>query len=118
MSAARRHDLVVENLTSGGTVPAGFINVSYDVGSNTGVFTFPGYAGGVLPDARYRATLPAGSVEDASANALAADAEYLFHFLRGDANGDGTVNLADFNVMGHSRQKGRDFPGRFNSDDR
>ena len=92
-------DLVVADLTHGGTVPAASIAMSYDFGSNTAVFTFPGYSAGVLPDAAYRATIAAGNVEDPSGNPLAADAAYNFFFLMADANHDGSVNLGDFNVL-------------------
>jgi hypothetical protein len=111
-------DLVLADLTHGGTVPTSSIDVSYDLGSNTAIFTFPGFAGGVLPEARYRATIVAGTVEDGSGNALAADADYEFTFLRGDANGDGQVNLADFNILAANfGQPNRNFTqGDFNYD--
>ena len=111
-------DLVVSDLTHGGTVPAAFIDVDYDFGSNTAVFTFPGYATGVLPDAAYRATIAAGNVTDPSGNPLAADASYDFFFLKGDANHDRRVNLADFNIMAANfGQSNRTFSqGDFNYD--
>jgi hypothetical protein len=111
-------DLVVSDLTHGGTVPTGFIAVNYDFGSNTAVFTFPGYATGVLPDAAYRATIAAGNVQDPFGNPLAADANYNFFFLRGDANHDRRVNLQDFNVLAANfGQTNRTFSqGDFNYD--
>jgi hypothetical protein len=92
-------DLQVRNLTTNELIPSDRIAVSYDAQTNRAAFTFPGYAYGALPDGKYRATLPAGSVSDGQGNTLAGDVEILFDFLNGDANRDGRVNLADFNIL-------------------
>jgi V8-like Glu-specific endopeptidase len=89
-------DLILQDLTHGTTVPPSSIHVSYDFGNNTAIFTFPGFANGVLPQARYSAKLVAGSIQDAWGNPLAADYIKTFRFLAGDANGDGRVNFDDY----------------------
>ena len=93
------NDLLLENLTSGQTVPATSIAVSYNAATNTATFTFPGFTNGILPDGRYRATLLAAGVTDAAGNPLATNHVSNFYFLQGDANHDANVNLADFNVL-------------------
>jgi len=68
----------------------------------------------VLADGSYRATIRAAGT------ALPADNVFEFHFLRGDANGDGRVNLRDFNILASNfGQSPRDFTqGDFNYDGR
>ena len=79
-------------------------------GQNTGItpasVSFDGVAraatwqfSGALPDGRYRAVLPAGSVTAQSGETLAADVTVNFHALGGDANRDRRVNLDDFNIL-------------------
>ena len=92
-------DLQLRNTTTNQMIPADKIALAWDPATNTASFTFPGYTYGALPDGRYRATLPAGSVSDPQGNALAADVVLDFTFINGDANRDGRVNLSDFNVL-------------------
>jgi CSLREA domain-containing protein len=92
-------DLSLENLAAGTAIPAANLALAYDASTNTARFTFPGYAFGALPDGRYRATLRAAGVADPSGNPLDGDEERSFFFLNGDANRDGRVNLADFNIL-------------------
>ena len=89
-------DLVLQDLTHGGTVPTAKISVSYDFGSNTAIFKFPGFANGVLPAARYFATINAGSVADQWGNVLAANHTKAFSYIPGDADGNGLVNFDDY----------------------
>ena len=105
-------DLTVQQLPGGPTITPS--TLSYDGTTNTATFTF----GSVLPDGRYRATLSAAGITNASGTPLAADHVFTFHFLRGDANGDGAVNLLDFNrLAGNFGQSPRDFTqGDFNYD--
>jgi hypothetical protein len=91
-------DLVLRNLTTSTTVPSSNLALSYDTATNTATFTFPGF-NGILPDADYRATLPANSVTDPDGNPLPADHVLDFFFLQGDINHDAQVNLADFNIL-------------------
>jgi lysophospholipase L1-like esterase len=111
-------DLLLENLTTGQTVPTGSISLSYNTGTNTARFTFPGFTGGVLPDGGYRATIRAAGVVDSSGNPMLADHVHNFVFLIGDANNDGTVNLGDFNVLASNfGESNRNFThGDFNYD--
>ena len=68
---------------------------SYDAPSNTATLTFDG----VLPDARYRATVAAAGFADDLGNPMQANHVFDFFHLTADANHDGGVNLADFNVL-------------------
>jgi hypothetical protein len=103
-------DLLLENLTTGQTIPSGNLAVGYDAGTNTATFTFPGYSFGALPDGNYRATVLASGVRDAAGNPLPANHLLNFFFLNGDANRDGRVNLDDFNIVaGNFGQSPRTF---------
>ena len=96
-------DLIVENLTTGQTIPSSAFALAYDLGTNVATLTYTAGTG-VLPDGRYRATLLA------SGTTLMADHAFEFTFLRGDANGDGRVNLGDFNILAANfGQSPRDF---------
>ncbi len=110
-------DLVLRNLTTGQTIPAGDVAVSFDKTSNVATFTHRG-GGGVLPDGNYRATLLAAGVEDEHGDPLPDDVVFDFFFLMGDANRDARVNLDDFNVLAANfGQAPRDFTqGDFNYD--
>jgi glucose/arabinose dehydrogenase len=92
-------DLTLVNLTTGHTVPATSVALSYDAPTNTATFTFPGFAHATLPDGNYRATLRAAGVTDAAQNPLPEDHASAFFFLRGDANRDGRANAADFKIL-------------------
>jgi hypothetical protein len=107
-------DLIVQNLTTSQTIPAGDFAVTYDAGANAGTFAYTG----ILPEGRYRATLLAAGVTTVPGAPLAADHVLEFTFLPGDATGEGTVNLADFNILASNfGQSGRDFgQGNFDYD--
>jgi hypothetical protein len=110
-------DLNITNTTTNQPVPpftAWTLNTTNVLGVTRATVTF----NPVLADARYRLTIPAGAIQDASGNALASDFNYDFFFLRGDANHDGTVNLADFNRLASNfGQSNRTFSqGDFNYD--
>ena len=111
-------DVTVQNLTTSQTVPSGSMSLAYDPRLDIATITFPGFTQGVLPDGRYRLTLSGATITDAAGNSMAGNHTFEFTFLRGDANGDGRVNLDDFNILaanfGHSP---RDFTqGDFNYD--
>ena len=107
-------------LTRPTTVPPSLMSLSYDASTNTATFAFPGYANGVLPNGRYRATIAAGAVSDPSGAPMGGDHAFDFHHLRGDANHDARVNLQDFNVLtANYGQSNRTFSqGDFNYDGR
>jgi hypothetical protein len=86
--------LGLTNLTAGTPIPIANIAVAYDTGTDTAHFTFPGYPNGVLPDGNYHGRILAG-LPDFYGNALAADAQFDFFFLNGDANRDRTVDFND-----------------------
>jgi glucose/arabinose dehydrogenase len=111
-------DLVVRNTTTGLDVPRDSMSLAYDDATDTATVTFPGLPGGLLAEGAYRATILAAGVVGASGGALANDHVLNFSFLTGDANGDGRVNLRDFNVLAANfGQVNRDFTqGDFNYD--
>jgi hypothetical protein len=86
-------DLVLHP-TAGGSdvIPSG---VSYDVSTRIATFTFAA----PIPDGDFTATLASASVSDAGSDALAGGFSFDLFILRGDANHDGTVNTADFNLV-------------------
>ena len=110
-------DLVVQNLTTGQTIPAGDFTLAYDAATNTATFTYTG-AGGALPDGNYRATLVAGGITSPGGLAPRGDHVFDFFFLRGDANRDRAVTLQDFDrIAANFGQSPRDFTqGDFNYD--
>ena len=106
-------DLVVQNLTTGQTVPAGDVTLAYDTATNVATFSYTGSGGGmsgVLPDGNYRATIVAAGVSSGAGAAMGADHVLEFFFLGADATRDGRVNLSDFNVLAANfGQSNRDF---------
>lgn len=101
-------NVVVRNLTTE-TVLDRNVTVSYDGPSNTGRVELVAAS---LPDGDYRVTLlsdPFGNagVADAAGNALDGERngvaggnyQFEFFFLRGDANRDRLVNIADFSIL-------------------
>jgi hypothetical protein len=96
-------DIVVQQLPGGPTITPS--SLSYNAGTNTATFNF----NAPLPDGRFRARL-IGSGISGPGGQLPADHLFEFTFLRGDANGDGRVNLNDFNILAANfGQSPRDF---------
>jgi hypothetical protein len=91
-------DLVLQNLTTGATVPAAATRVTWDARTRTARWTFPGYPAG-LPDGNYHAEIAAGVVQDPAGNPLASSFATDFFVLAGDANHDRTVDFADLVVL-------------------
>ena len=97
-------DIVVLNLTTNQPVVPDAL--AFDTSINRATFSFAQ----PLPDGNYRATLEAAGITDVMGTPLAQDYELDFHFLRGDANHDGRVNLLDFNILASNfGQTNRDF---------
>jgi hypothetical protein len=118
-SSLSTSDLVLQNLTSGQTIPAGQLTVSYDAVTDTATFSYTGNASGiigVLPDGNYRATLLAAGITNATGTPMGANHVFDFFFLNGDADRDGRVNLNDFTILaGNFGQVPRTFSqGDFN----
>ncbi len=114
-------DLIVQNLTTGQTIPATDFTVVYSKATNVATFTYTGAGGepaGTLADGNYRATLVASGISTANGVGLGANHVFDFFFLRGDANRDARVNLQDFNILATNfGEVNRDFTqGDFNYD--
>jgi hypothetical protein len=120
-------DLVLINDLGRFVIPAEVITVNWDAGTNTASFIFVRLeGGGVLPEGRWHATLLSEGVTNADGQPLDGDLDFQiggdfnfeFHFLRGDANMDGTVDLKDFNLLtANFGQTNRTFiDGDFNYD--
>jgi GH18 family chitinase len=105
-------DLVVRDAQAQASIIV--TGVTWDGATNTATFTL----NNTVPDGNYLATLSGAGVSDPAGNPLGADHTFEFFFLSGDANHDGNVNLADFNVLAANfGQSGRDFTqGDFNYD--
>ncbi|MCS7033617.1 MAG: M12 family metallo-peptidase [Phycisphaerae bacterium] len=82
--------------TSNGT-PA----VSYNTGTNTATFTFPGAPTGygALANGNYTASLQTSAVTDVAGNTLVSSPSLSFFFVNGDANNDRSVELTDFAIL-------------------
>jgi hypothetical protein len=111
-------DLILQDLTRGTTIPTSSLYLNYDAPTNVAAFQFSGFPRGILPDGNYRATLPAGSVNDSLGNGLAADVTFDFFVLAGDANRDRIVDVADLGIVATNwHLANRDFSqGNFNYD--
>ena len=96
-------DLGLKRLDDNTTTPAGSIQVAYS--ANKATFTFPGYAGGILPNGNYRATIAASDVTDAAGNPLAAGSTFDFWFLAGDVNRDRSVGFPDLVLIAQNYGK-------------
>jgi hypothetical protein len=86
-------DLTVRNTATQAT--AVINSVSYDSATNTAGFALLT----TLPSGSYTATLDGAGVADASGNLLGANHTFNFSFLVGDADGNGSVNSDDFNIL-------------------
>ena len=103
-------DIIVRNTTTSADISRSAMSLSYNSATNAATITFPGLGGGLLPDARFRATILAAGVVGAGGGTMAGDHVFDFFFLRGDANHDARVNLQDFNrLTANFGQSPRDF---------
>lgn len=75
------------NATTGTFVPAENIAVTWDAGTLTATFTFPGYANGLLPDGAYQARVLGGLVDPAG-NPSPDGPVYTFVWSGGTAGAD------------------------------
>jgi hypothetical protein len=114
-------DLVLENLTTGTLISSTDLSLDYDPSTNTATFSYIGAGGGVagvLPDGNYRATLLGSGITNPAGTPMAADHEFDFFFLTGDANHDRSVNITDLGLLATNWQAtGKTFSqGDFNYD--
>ncbi|WP_428938380.1 M36 family metallopeptidase [Fontivita pretiosa] len=119
-------DLLLENLTTGTTIPAANLSLVYNTATQSATLTFPGYSNGVLPNGNYRLTVFASGVTDAAGNPLDGNGDgqpggnhtFDFFVLAADANRDRTVNIADlYPLASNWLQSGRNFAqGDYNYD--
>ncbi len=105
--------IVVHNNTTNTNVP--FNAVQSD---STTVTLTPTGVPAIFPDGDYTATVLASNVRNANGMNMAANFNFNFFFLNGDANHDRHVNLLDFNLLaGNFNQLNRTFSqGDFNYD--
>ncbi len=97
-------DFFIRNLTTGAVIDTADLTLNYDPPSNTANLTFPGLAGGSLPDGNYVVALVAGGIETASGDAL-------------DGNGDGTAGDSfAFDLFSHFGDKDGDRDVDFGDD--
>jgi hypothetical protein len=102
-------DLILQNTSTGMTIPSSDVALQYDTTTNTATFTFPGYSKGILPDGNYEATLPAGSIETADGATSIAPYSFNVFVLSADANHDRYVNALDFNALATNYGKAATF---------
>jgi hypothetical protein len=108
-------DLLVQNLTTGQTIPSQDFSLSYNTSTNAATFS---YAGGILPDGNYRAALLSAGIATPQGASMAADYGFDFSVLAGDANHDGKVDVTDLGILATNWQgSGMTFSqGDFNYD--
>jgi glutamyl endopeptidase len=95
-SAVAAGDLVLSNLSTGATFDAS--GLDFAAGPRGMTWAVP--AGGtLLSNGLWQATLPGSSIVSAGGVAAQAPVSFQFGVLNGDADGSGTVNLADFGVL-------------------
>jgi len=107
-------DLILQNVSTGQTIPASELSLSYAAATNTATFIHSG----VLPDGNHRATILASGVGTPQGAPLAADYSLNFFFLNGDANHDRHVDVPDLVIFATNWQaSGKTFgDGDFNYD--
>ena len=88
------------NATTGVFVPTADIAVAWDPGSLTATFTFPNYAGGLLPDGVYQARILAGLV-DPFGNAGGDGPYYTFVWSQGTSGDDAFRVALDSTTSDH-----------------
>ena len=91
-------DLLLRNTTTGQTVPTDQLAISYDLSTNAATLSYIA-GGGIVPEGKYLLTVQSAGITDAGGVPLVADFTLAFNFFLGDANGDGLVNLLDFNIL-------------------
>ena len=112
-SALSVNDLALVDATSGEMISTGTMAMTYDAGTNTASFTFPGYPGGFLPAGDYMATI-SGTLPDTFGNQLGVETPFEFQTvgpLPGDYNYDRLVNNDDYMTWRSNFGDSVDVPG-------
>jgi hypothetical protein len=91
-------DFTVTNLTTGATLPAGDLSLSWDRATNTAAVEFINAPTG-LPDGDWRLSAAAGSIADPFGNTLSAAISFDFFVFAGDADRNRVVNIQDFAIL-------------------
>jgi hypothetical protein len=101
-------DLVLDN-SYGLSIPATAMSLQYDALTHVAKWTFPGLAGGVLPDGNYYASLRSAGVTDAAGRLLDGNGDgvggddFKFYLpmdrLEADFDGDGTIAPHDVDIL-------------------
>jgi hypothetical protein len=110
-------DLLVQNLTTGQTIPSGQFTVeAMPAGSDP--WTYRWKYNGILPNGSYRATLAAGSVTDLNGVPNGTDIIVEFNVMMGDADGNGIIDGDDYVMIdnGFNNQLSGWSNGDFNYD--
>jgi hypothetical protein len=81
------------NTTTGQQVPASDISVSYDPATFIATFTFPNYAGGLLPDGVYQAQVLGAGITDVFGNALGGDSSVQTFLWSAGTGGNDVYHL-------------------------
>jgi subtilisin-like proprotein convertase family protein len=100
-------DLELKNETSWQIIPVSLTHVDYSSNSHTAIWSFPGYAHGILPDGNYTARLKASQITVAGGGQLDGNGDGVggddffstFFELKGDANHDRAVNDDDLRAV-------------------
>lgn len=94
-------DLRLRNVTQGAFINSTNFAFNFDSATNTAVWTFPGFARGVLPDGQYEASLLTEEIVDLADNGLANlnNTSFNFAWFRGDMNANGTVEPIDIDAL-------------------
>jgi len=100
-------DLELKNETTGQTIAPSLTHVDYSPGNHVAVWTFPGFAHGMLPDGNYTARLKASQVTIAGGGQLDGNGDGLggddflttFFQLKGDTNHNRVVDTTDLRTM-------------------
>lgn len=100
-------DLELKNETTGQIIAPSLTQVTYSPGNHVAVWTFPGFAHGMLPDGNYTARLKASQITisgggqlDGNGDGLGGD-DFLTTFfqLKGDTNHNRVVDTTDLRTM-------------------
>lgn len=89
-------DLTLTNTTTNQVIPIAAYALSYNTPTRTLTITFPGLAGGILPNGQYTAALDPTGIIGNSANPMAAPYQLPFKVLAGDSDGNGKINFDDY----------------------